>query len=52
MYVTHKAMKLTVTLGRPACDVARKMTNGAKQIQPSTAGRVENRHEDLRGDWL
>ena len=29
MYVTHKAMKLTVTFGRPACDVARKVTNGA-----------------------
>ena len=23
IYVTHKSMKLTVTIGRPACDVAR-----------------------------
>ena len=50
--VTHKSMKLAVTLGRPFGDKSRQMTNGTQQVETTQSSRVEDLHQDLGGNRL
>ena len=40
VYVTHKSMKLAVTLGRPLGDKSRQVTNRAQQIEATKPSSV------------
>ena len=50
--ITHKSMKLAVTLGRPFGDKSRQMTNSTQQVETTQSGRVEDLHQDLGGNRL
>ena len=50
VYVTNESMQTFVTLGRPFGDVTRKMADGSEEVKSGHAGRVQDLHEDFRGN--
>jgi hypothetical protein len=44
MYVTHKPIKLAVTLGRPTRDLARKVSDGSQKVKTRHPRGVETLH--------
>ena len=42
--VTHKSMKLALTLGRPLGDKIRQVTNCAQQVETAKSSGIGDRH--------
>jgi len=52
VYVTHKAMKLAVTFGRPSRHKGSEMTNGTQQVKARQTCSIKDFHEHLGGNRL
>tara|TARA_B110000305_G_C19262394_1_gene550193 strand:- start:277 stop:759 length:483 start_codon:yes stop_codon:yes gene_type:complete len=50
--VTHKSMKLAVTLGRPLGDKSRQVTNRTQQVKAAKPSSIEDLHQNLSGNRL
>ena len=52
VYVTHKAMKLAVTFGRPSRHKGSEVTNGTQQVKARQTCSIKYCHEHLGGSRL